>query len=70
MEGNACDGVRSAYLGAGGVGGKGNGQEATKEEAGISDQMRSSSSNYILFSSVLSLVLRLFAFLFLARLRS
>ncbi len=40
MGGDACDGVRSAHLGAGGVGGKGNGQEATKEEDGIGDKMR------------------------------
>ena len=35
-----CDGVRSACLGAGRVCGKGDGQEATKEEAVIGDQMR------------------------------
>ena len=35
-----CDGMRSACLGAGRVGGKGGGQEATKEETEIGDQMR------------------------------
>ena len=35
-----CDGVGSACLGAGQFGGKDDGQESTKEEAGIGDQMR------------------------------